>query len=35
MGNVTIDANGDREADYSLLEMTDIENGVFTVSIDY
>ncbi|XP_033624202.1 atrial natriuretic peptide receptor 1-like [Asterias rubens] len=35
MGNVTIDANGDREADYSLLEMTDIENGVFTVAGHY
>lgn len=30
-GNVTIDANGDRDSDYSLKEMTDIENGVFEV----
>ncbi|XP_022087153.1 atrial natriuretic peptide receptor 1-like isoform X2 [Acanthaster planci] len=35
MGNVTIDSNGDREADYSLLEMTDIENGIFTVAGHY
>ncbi|KAJ8036200.1 Atrial natriuretic peptide receptor 1 [Holothuria leucospilota] len=30
-GNVTIDEHGDRDSDYSLKEMTDIENGVFEV----
>ncbi|XP_070536696.1 atrial natriuretic peptide receptor 1-like isoform X4 [Ptychodera flava] len=34
-GNVSIDENGDRDADYSLLEMTDIENGTFTVIANY
>ncbi|XP_006816727.1 atrial natriuretic peptide receptor 3-like, partial [Saccoglossus kowalevskii] len=29
-GDVRIDDNGDRDADYSLLEMTDIENGTFS-----
>lgn len=36
-GNVSIDANGDRKADYSLLDM-DPENGtfeVFPVFLDY
>ncbi|XP_071941644.1 atrial natriuretic peptide receptor 1-like isoform X1 [Antedon mediterranea] len=34
-GTVSIDANGDREADYSLLDMTDEENGEFTVVGNY
>ncbi|XP_077993685.1 atrial natriuretic peptide receptor 1-like isoform X3 [Glandiceps talaboti] len=34
-GQVSIDSNGDRDADYSLLEMTDTENGVFTVIANY
>ncbi|XP_041458027.1 atrial natriuretic peptide receptor 3-like [Lytechinus variegatus] len=32
-GEISIDENGDRDSDYSLLEMTDIENGTFEVSI--
>ncbi|XP_077994026.1 atrial natriuretic peptide receptor 1-like isoform X3 [Glandiceps talaboti] len=34
-GNVTIDDNGDRDADYSLLDMTDPENGTFEVVLNY
>ncbi|XP_077865379.1 atrial natriuretic peptide receptor 1-like [Saccoglossus kowalevskii] len=34
-GDVRIDENGDRDADYSLLEMTDIENGTFSVIANY
>ena len=32
-GNVTITDNGDREADYSLWDMTDTETGTFEVGI--
>nr|XP_006813370.1 PREDICTED: atrial natriuretic peptide receptor 1-like [Saccoglossus kowalevskii] len=34
-GNVRIDENGDRDADYSLLEMTDTINGTFSVIANY
>ncbi|XP_077865373.1 atrial natriuretic peptide receptor 1-like [Saccoglossus kowalevskii] len=34
-GNVTIDGNGDRDADYSLLDMTDPERGTFEVVLNY
>ncbi|XP_033105944.1 atrial natriuretic peptide receptor 1-like [Anneissia japonica] len=34
-GVVSIDANGDREADYSLLDMTDEETGTFEVVGNY
>ena len=30
-GNVTIDSEGDRLADYALLHQVDLENGVFEV----
>ncbi len=32
MGDVYIDAIGDRIADYSLLDMTDLQDGVYHVS---
>ena len=35
MGDVYIDEIGDRIADYSLLDMTDRENGTFHVSIEH
>lgn len=31
MGDVYIDEMGDRIADYTLLDMTDIENGIWSV----
>ncbi|GAB1607356.1 atrial natriuretic peptide receptor 1-like isoform X2 [Argonauta hians] len=34
-GNVSIDENGDRNADYSLLDMTNPESGVFEVVANY
>lgn len=34
-GNVTIDAQGDRVADYALLDQTDPENGLFEVNQKY
>ncbi|XP_072028687.1 atrial natriuretic peptide receptor 1-like [Amphiura filiformis] len=34
-GNVTITANGDREADYSLWDMTDPEEGTFEVVYNF
>ncbi|XP_070536701.1 atrial natriuretic peptide receptor 1-like isoform X3 [Ptychodera flava] len=34
-GNVTIDDNGDRDADYSLLDMTDPGRGTFEVVLNY
>lgn len=34
-GNVSIDDNGDRNADYSLLDMTDPESGRFEVVANY
>lgn len=32
-GNVTIDADGDRVADYALLDQTNTEEGLFEVSL--
>jgi atrial natriuretic peptide receptor A len=32
-GNVTIDSDGDRIADYALLDQTDPESGLFKVLI--
>ncbi|XP_071507030.1 atrial natriuretic peptide receptor 1-like [Diadema antillarum] len=34
-GKVTINSNGDRDADYSLWDMTDTENGTFQVIANY
>jgi len=34
-GNVTIDSDGDRIADYALLDQTDPESGLFKVFIDF
>jgi atrial natriuretic peptide receptor A len=34
-GNVTIDSDGDRIADYALLDQTDPESGLFKVFIGF
>ncbi|XP_070537042.1 LOW QUALITY PROTEIN: atrial natriuretic peptide receptor 1-like [Ptychodera flava] len=34
-GNITIDMNGDRDADFMMYDMTDVENGTFQVVANY